>query len=539
MKTKTNKIILSIIIVLCIVIILVVSFKYDIFNYEEDIYIAFVGPMSGKGKAAGQLMTNAIKLYLEKINNKGGINGKDVTLKVFDDKNDSKKAEERALEIVKDKNRVVAVIGHWYSSASISAGQIYKKYGIPAITPGSTSIEVTKDNEWYFRNIYNAKVPGEFLANYVKNVFLENNVSIISEDGAYGFYLAQVFEKTSHQLGMNVRNHWHYSNDNDLDDRFNKIVDELKLRKEKAGVILLAVQATEALKLVKLIKDAGIRNKIIGGSSLSEKTFRDGFDEDPISTEYPGYYTNDIYVATPLMFDTANEKAQQFFEDYQAEYDEKPDDWSAAYAYDTIMMLVKAIKKSDIEGRQETVKADRQKIRDTLASFTEPHKDLEGVTGFNYFDKKNRDAQKSVSLGVYKRKYSVSAPTQLTIVRNPNEIADFKQLKQGILLNNKYMYKTNVVYVGLDIIEISQIDIKNLKFTLDFKLWFRFVGDFKPQNIELINAVDHKEIKQQLELCKEKKPRRLFTPSVESKAVLRRTFLMIIFIFLINNILLV
>ncbi|MCK5523978.1 MAG: ABC transporter substrate-binding protein [Thiomargarita sp.] len=498
---KTPHFILGI--VLCITIIAVLVF-YKIFNDGELISIAFVGPTSGEGKAAGQLMTNAIKLYLEKINKKGGINGKQVILEVFDDENDSKKAKQQALKIVKE-NRAVAVIGHWYSSASISAGQIYKKYEIPAITPGSTSIEVTKNNEWYFRNVYNAKVPGEFLANYVKNVFPENNVSIISEDGAYGSYLAQVFEKTSRQLGMNVVNHWHYSNDNNLDDRFKQIVDDLKLRKKEAGIILLAVQATEAVQLVKLIKDGKITNKIIGGSSLSEKTFRDGFDEYPKSTEYPGYYTNDIYVATPLMFDTANEKAQQFFEDYQAEHGEKPDDWSAAYAYDTIMVLVKAIKKSNIEGRQETLKADRQKIRDTLASFTEPQRDLEGITGFNYFDK-NRDAQKSVSLGVYKRKYSVSAPTQLTFVRNVNDIADLKQLKKGVLqINNKYMYKTNVVYVGLDIIEISHIDFKNLEFTLEFKLWFRFVGDFNPQNIEIINAIEHKEIKQQLKLCKERK----------------------------------
>ena len=36
---------------------------------------------------------------------------------------------QQALEIVK-QNRAVAVIGHWYSSASMSGGEIYKKYHI-------------------------------------------------------------------------------------------------------------------------------------------------------------------------------------------------------------------------------------------------------------------------------------------------------------------------------------------------------------------------------------------------------------------------
>lgn len=115
-------------------------------------------------------MTQAIQLYLKKINQKGGINGKKVILKEFDDQNDSKIAQQQAKQII-DEKEAVAVIGHWYSSASISAGEIYKEYEIPAITPGSTSIKVTEDNPWYFRNIYSAKAPGQFLANYIKYVF--------------------------------------------------------------------------------------------------------------------------------------------------------------------------------------------------------------------------------------------------------------------------------------------------------------------------------------------------------------------------------
>jgi potassium efflux system protein len=474
---------------------------YDLLKESGSIQIAFVGPMSGKGKAAGKLMKNAIKLYLDQINQKGGINGKTLTLDVLDDQNDTETARLKAIEIV-EKNQAVAVIGHWYSSASISAGEIYKKEKIPAITPGSVNIKVTENNEWYFRNIYNAKAPGQFLANYVKYVFSQKNVSIISENAAYGSYLAEVFKQESIKLGLIVKKHWLYNNDEKhLEKKFKKIVNELKSRKKEAGVILLAVQATEGVRLVQLIKDAGIQNRIIGGSSLSEKTFRDGFDKYSVSKEYPGYYTNDIYVATPLMFDTANEKAQTFFKEYKKKYNEVPDDWSAAYAYDTVMILVKAIKKAKIQGIQETLKADRQKIRNILASFTNIYEAEEGVTGFNYFNT-HRDAEKPVSFGVYKHKQSVSALTQFQIVRDPNEIAEMEKalLKKDVLqINDRYMYKTNVVYVGLNITEISDINIKKLQFTLGFQLWFRFAGDFNPQDIEFVNAVNHFDVKQQLE----------------------------------------
>lgn len=153
---------------------------------------------------------------------------------------------------------------------------------------------------------------------------------------------------------------------------------------------------------------------------------------------------------------------------------------------------------------------------------------MEGVTGFNYFDK-NRDAQKPVTLGVYKHKHSVSALTQLQIVRNPTEIAHFEQAplnKQVLKINDKYMYKTNVVYVGLDIIEISDINIKELQFNLEFKLWFRFAGDFNPQDIEFLNAVDRIDIIRQLKKsCQSKKVKDIIYNVCRIKSRFRADFI--------------
>ncbi|MDY6994275.1 MAG: ABC transporter substrate-binding protein, partial [Pseudomonadota bacterium] len=422
----------------------------------------------------------------------GGINGKKLVLDIFDDRNDPQLAGIKALEIA-EQTQAMAVIGHWYSSASISAGEVYKTYHIPAITPGSVNIQVTENNPWYFRNIYNAKASGQFLANYVKKVFHQNTVTIIHEQAAFGAYLANVFENTAQDLGIKVKNKWHFNKKNpNIDNVLADIVNQLDQQQQQAGVVLLAVQALEGVKLVKLIKDKGISNTIIGESSFSEETFRHGFDKYPIEQANPGYYVNDIYVATPLIFDTANEKAQDFRDEYLQKYQEEPD-WSAAYAYDSAMILVKALKEAGIEGDLAALPAERALIRDTLASYTRVEEALEGVTGYNYFDH-NRDAQKTVSLGVYKNKDSVSALTQLHPMRNTFEINDLKKALEEeriLLINDKYMYKTNVVYTGIQVNEISELDFKKtFSCTLDFYLWFRFQGDFTPENIEFTNAIE-------------------------------------------------
>lgn len=488
MKPTYSKIFLLIIITLTLLVWVGINYYFK--QENEPIYLAFIGPLSGDGAAAGQLMTQAIQLYLDTINEKGGINGRQIILDNYDDQNDRQTSRQQALEIAK-QNRAVAVIGHWYSSASISGGEIYKQYQIPAMTPGSTNVNVTLNNEWYFRNIFNAKTSGQFLANYVKKVLKQNNVSIIQEQAAYGAYLANIFEQTSRQLGSEVKYQWHFdSADDQLDQILVNIVEDLKTKPD-AGVIFMAVQAVEGIKLVKLMKEAGLQNRLIAETSFSEQTFIHGFDQFPIERSNPGYYTNGIYVATPLLFDTANEKAQQFKELYQLTYHQEPD-WAGAYAVDSAMVLIDAIKKTGIQGQPATLAEDRQKIRDHLANLNNIDKAIEGLTGFNYFDD-NGDAPKPVSIGVFRNGQIISAATQLQVVPHINQLLGLDseiQKERVLLIGDKYMYKTNVVYVGVELNKISDIDIKNLTYMLDFHLWFRFQGQLNTQNIEFINAVE-------------------------------------------------
>jgi len=469
--------------------VFIVFYSYILIKNNQRISIAFVGPLSGNGAGAGQLMLQAIELYLDSINEQGGINGQKIRLEVFDDQNDPALAKQRALEIV-EQNRAIAVIGHWYSSTSISAGEIYKKYGFPAITPGSTNIKVTQNNPWYFRNIFSAETAGKFLAHYVKKIFREEKVTLISEKNDYGAYLAEVFSQEAQKLNMKIKYQWDFQvDDTHLDETFQNIVEQLNTKID-AGVILLAVQAVEAVKLVKLIKDAGIKNTLIGGTSLSEKFFRHGFSHLAKERLNSGYYTNDIYMITPLIFDTANEKALQFQEDYYAKYQEQPD-WSAAYAYDTVMVLTEAIKKTKIQAT-DPLKANRQKIRDFLANLTTIDKAVAGVTGLNYFDNQH-NAQKPIVIGMYKNNHLISALSQLQIIHNviENPQLDVARQKGQILqIDNQYLQKTNVVYTGLEINQIRELDIKNLTYQLDFNLWFRFWGDFDSKKLVFFNALE-------------------------------------------------
>jgi branched-chain amino acid transport system substrate-binding protein len=192
MKTKYLKIFLLSAVILSL--LTWVGFKF--FGKDDTaIHIAFVGPMSGESARVGQSTAQAIQLYLDWINRQGGINNQKIVLDIFDDQNDADQASIAAKEIAR-QNSAIAVIGHNYSSCSINGGKIYKQQRIPAVSPASTNIKVTQDNDWYFRTVFNDNLQARFLANYAKHILQQETISIISTDATYSSYLVSVFEKT-------------------------------------------------------------------------------------------------------------------------------------------------------------------------------------------------------------------------------------------------------------------------------------------------------------------------------------------------------
>jgi len=66
------------------------------------------------------------------------------------------------------------------------------------------------------------------------------------------------------------------------------------------------------------------------------------------------------------------------------------------------------------------------------------------------------------------------------------------ELKRGRMLyvNDRFMYKTNVVYTGLQVNKIENLDVEKNQYDLDFSIWFRYRGQFEPQDLVFVNAVE-------------------------------------------------
>lgn len=492
MKIKKNHLIISLAGIIALSLIIVFLSGVSSFDESNVFYFAVVGPMSGPNAVDGEDTVKGINLYLSRVNAEGGINGKRVELLVFDDQNKKDLARERALEIA-EQDKALVVIGHAFSSCSIEGGEVYKKFGIPAISGSATAEAVTEGNDWYFRVIPNSHSQSVFLANYITRVLKYETTSIIYDQDAFGTSLATAFDSTFRGLGGEVKYTWSFDGKaENVDEVLDGIVsDLLRSRADDPGMIFLATHAGEAVKLTVSMRRKGLTYPVAGASALANIEFISRFNEYPEEQAKPGYFSDGIYVTTPVIFDVAGEEAQQFRNAFIKEYGHAPG-MKAATNYDAVKVAVQAMRTTGVQGQQENLATERAKVRDYLASLNSSKDAVEGVTGNIYFDKQG-NVVKSIAIGVYQKQYLISALTQLQLVTDLNRIADLEQeLEAGriVIVDNQYLHKTNVVYTGIDINGVSNLNIKNSSYTVDFYLWFRYQGQFQDNKIEFINSVN-------------------------------------------------
>ena len=454
---------------------------------SDTLQIAVIGPMSGKDSDAGQAMLDGVNLYVAKINRRGGVDGRNLEVLAYDDQNNKVIARKKAVEIARDSN-ALAVIGHYYSSTSVEGGKIYKKYGIPAVTASATAPEVTEGNEWYFRVVPDTNFQGRFSAIYTHRILKQDTVNIVFERDAYGSALQRSFASTARNLGIRIKNVWGIKSESDDVDQVLKMITQALQRDPRPGGLFVGLQDHEAAKLVRLIRDAGVDLTIVGGDALGSENFPKRFKNISLGMRNPGHYTDGIYATTFFIRDIGNFKAQQFSHAFKRRFGREPDEL-AATSYDAAAIAVEAIKRAKPEGDPAQ---SRERIRNQLMTFRDIETAYKGVSGRIYFDK-HGNAMKPFPFGVYLQSKLISAPIQLKPIVNPEAIVDLhEELEKGNILaiDDHFMYKTTVVYTGIDINEISNIDPRNGTFSADFYLWFRHSGSLDYSKIEFLNAAE-------------------------------------------------
>lgn len=335
-------------------------------NKSDKIVVGNFGSMTGSEATFGISTRDGIILAVEEWNKAGGLLGKQIELKAYDNQG---KPEEARLSVEKLINidNVVAVLGEVASTRSLAGAPVAQQNKVPMISPSSTNPAVTQKGDYIFRVCFIDPFQGEVMAKFAFNNLKLKKAAILRDSKSdYSMGLANYFIKTFTALGGEIVGDEKYvSGDVDFKAQLTN------LKSKGPEFLYVPGYYTEVGLIARQAREQGIKAPLMGG---------DGWDSDKL-TEIGGAAMEGSYFSNHYTQEDPRPEVQNFIKNYQARFGTKPDALAAS-GYDAARILFEAIKSTNsIEG---------QKIRDALAQT----KNFNGVTGIITINEQ-RDATKS------------------------------------------------------------------------------------------------------------------------------------------------
>lgn len=404
--------------------------------------IAVVGPQGYFGEA----MRRGVEMYLAELNRNGGYNGRPVEAVQLEENG------EAAGNIARDE-RIIGVVGYLRPELLAAAAPVLADKKIQIVTPqalakplpGVISINIDPHEQ------------ARFAGNYARNIVQQRLMYVVRQSGSEFDPLVEPFMDVYARFDTPVRKVWTLTPGGDVDG---KIAEAIKAISELGiGAVYVATGPELAAQVITRIRASGNAVEFFGPAQLASNAFIQEIER--IKGKDAAIQTHGVVTATPVLFDTANEDAQRFQNQYQEKFGGKPD-WVATVAGDAAQLLLAA---------RQGKAAQQGKTGDLQAG--------------------NGVVKLPIQMGIYNGANLISAPIQLLPIAKGAGFNYIDALRQGRVLyvNDRFMYKANVVYVGTSVHEISDFDIKNETVNIDMSVWFRYRGSFSPQDLMIENAV--------------------------------------------------
>jgi branched-chain amino acid transport system substrate-binding protein len=328
---------------------------------QQPVTIALFSHLSGNFAEYGISFRNAVNLYLDEVNAKGGLEGHPVRLIVEDDRNSPQEAAAVARKIVETPG-VLAAIGSWSTTASLAAAPIFTEARIPQISPTSSHPDFTKQSDFLFRQNNTDDILAEYNAQTIGQLNARRIVIPYSQDD-WGVYTGQA---TSEAIIKNGGEVLLLESVLPGTKDFRPLVSKIKSLNPDG--VFLALPYQEASIFMQQLRQAGVNIPAGGGIPLTSPKF----------IELGGKAVEGTVLHT--IFFAGDPGKREFVEAYTARYGKAPDQF-AAFAYDAAGVALAAIERVIKSGQPLT----GESVRDELASGPEYY----GVTGITKYDHGN------------------------------------------------------------------------------------------------------------------------------------------------------
>lgn len=235
---------------------------------QDEIKIGVAGPFTGPNAAFGDQLWTGAQAAAEALNAQGGIKGKKIVLIKGDDACEPKQAVAVAHRLV-DQDHVAAVVGHFCSSSTIPASEIYDEANILSMATGSTNPEVTERGlptvtRICGRDDQQAVVLGDFIAKNLKAA----TVAIIHDKDTYGRGVADATRSETERYGVKTAL---YDGVTRGERDYNALV--TKIRAANVDAVFFGGLYAEAGTLVRQMREQGLTIPFVSDDGIVDPAF--------------------------------------------------------------------------------------------------------------------------------------------------------------------------------------------------------------------------------------------------------------------------
>ncbi len=302
--------------------------------------------LTGNVANYGKSIESGVKLAIDEINEKGGVNGKKLALVESDNKSEPAESGNSVTKLV-TQDKVVAVLGPATSGCVNAATPITTANKIPHIAPAATAPSITVENgkvkDFVFRACFIDPFQGQVMAVFAEKTLKVKNVAIFYDSSSdYSKGLAEVFQKTLEGKGGKVVAKEAFLG-KDVD--FKSALTKLKAANPEA--IYVPGYYEEVSKIIKQAREIGITCPMLGS---------DGW-ESPKLAEIAGKDAlKDCYYVSAFNAQDKDESVQSFIKLYKSKYQKDPDIF-AMQGYNAGLVLIDALKRAGTTDGTKLAKA--------------------------------------------------------------------------------------------------------------------------------------------------------------------------------------
>lgn len=293
---------------------------------QEPLKIGLAINLSGRGGAAGEDIRDGALLAVEEINRQGGVKGRSLLLLVKDDEN-SAAGIERADQALIDA-KVVAIIGHSYSSNTIKAYPQITGNNILMITGYTATTKLTGRDDLFFRTSIDCQVYGQKTATLLKKKGIAS-VSFLMDMSNADFVLDYAAQVGLHYQGEMTMVQFESRDKVDW-QRLSQ-----QLLAPSPGAIIMLTESSMTAVGVQYVRDQGFTGPVIGTI----------WTQSPDLIRIGGPATEGMSLVSFIAPDNQRPDYLQFSSKMQEKFN-KPATARASRAYEMIYILADGLKRA-------------------------------------------------------------------------------------------------------------------------------------------------------------------------------------------------